>query len=232
MKSPILNRKSTLGPAAAVFDMDGVLVDSNPFHMQKWIELLNEHGIAFNPAELPKQILGQRNDTALRLFFGHGLKKEESHRLSEALEEKFRGVFKPHAKPLAGLAGLIAEFRAAGVPLAVASSAVGKNVDFIVDALGFRQFFACLVSGDEVSRAKPDPEIYFEAARKLGVEPGSCVAFEDSFVGVESAKRAGMKCAAIASTFPAQELREQTRADLVVKTFEELSLPKLRRLFL
>jgi beta-phosphoglucomutase-like phosphatase (HAD superfamily) len=115
--------------------------------------------------------------------------------------------------------------------MAVASSAMAKNVEFVVDALGFRPYFRCLVSGDEVTHPKPDPEIYLRTARKLGVEPTGCVAFEDSFVGVEAAKRAGMRCVAIASTFPAAELQQQTQADLIVPGFEGLTLGALRGLF-
>ena len=218
-------------PAAAIFDMDGVLFDSNPYHLRKWIDLLTEHKVPFNPEDLPKQIFGHRNDTAFRFFFGEQLTKEERRQLSEELEEKFRKVFRPHAKPLPGLSELIAECHQAGLPMAVASSAMSKNVEFIVDALGFRQYFANLVTGDEVTHAKPDPEIYLKAARRLGLEPARCVAFEDSFVGVESAKRAGMKCVGIASTFPVDDLRAQTHADLAVAGFLELSLDRLRKLF-
>lgn len=218
-------------PAAAIFDMDGVLVDSNPFHLQKWTDLLTERGIPFSADELPKQILGQRNDTALRFFFGSGLPEEEIQRLSEELEARFRRAFRPYAKSLPGLDALVAECQRAEIPMAVASSAMAKNVAFIVDALGFRPYFRCLVSGDEVAHAKPDPEIYLKTARKLGVESGDCVAFEDSHVGVEAAKRAGMKCVAIASTFALEDLRAQTRADLVVQSFEEIHLTRLCGLF-
>jgi len=126
---------------------------------------------------------------------------------------------------------LMDECRAEGIPLAVASSAMTKNVDFVVDTLKLRSYFASIVTGDDVSRPKPDPEIYIQAAERLTLAPAKCVAFEDSFVGIESAKRASMKCVAIASTFPAEELRSQTQADLVVKNFEELNLARLRALF-
>ncbi len=218
-------------PAALIFDMDGVLVDSNPFHLQKWVDLLNEHRIPFDPEELPKQILGHRNDTAFRYFFGPQLTREEIHQLSEELEAKFRRTFGPHAKPLPGLKRLVEDCHRAGTPMAVASSAMAKNVEFVVDALGFRPYFRWIVSGDEVKHPKPDPEIYLKAANHLGCDPASCVAFEDSFVGVEAAKSAGMKCVGIASTFPAEELRRQTRADLVVPSFEAVTLAELHGLF-
>jgi len=218
-------------PAAAIFDMDGVLVDSNPFHLQKWVDLLTEHGIAFNHAELPRLILGSRNDTALRHFFGPNITAGESHRLSEELEARFRKAFKPHARPLPGLEALIEECHTANLPIALASSAMMKNIEFVVDALDFRRFFAYLASGDHVTHPKPDPEIYLKAADLLGIPPRDCIAFEDSFVGVAAACNAGMKCVGIASTFPIDELRAQTKAALVVASFEDLTLARLRKLF-
>ena len=218
-------------PAAVIFDMDGVLVDSNPYHLRKWADFLDEHQIPYNPDDLPNQILGQRNDTAFRFFFGSQLSDSDILRLSEELEERFRQVFRPHARPLPGLDTLIAACHRAAIPMAVASSAMAKNVEFIVEVLGFRSYFRCLVTGDEVIHPKPHPEIYLKTAERLGIDPACCVTFEDSFVGVESAKGAGMKCVAIASTFPLEELRERTRADLIVRSFEDLTLDTLRQLF-
>lgn len=216
-------------PAAVIFDMDGVLVDSNPYHLAKWIEFLDHHEISYKEEELPEQILGKRNDTAFRYFLGPDLTPEETHRLSEEIEETFRRVFKPHAKPLPGLDALIKECHAAGIPMAVASSAVRSNIEFVVDALGYRPYFRTMVSGDEVTHAKPDPEIYLKAADHLGIDPADAVAFEDSYVGIGAVNNAGMKCVAIASTFPIEKLAPL--ATLAVPSFEEINLEKLRALF-
>jgi beta-phosphoglucomutase family hydrolase len=217
-------------PSAVIFDMDGVMIDSNPFHLQKWMDLLDHHGISFDRKSLPKQLFGKRNDTALRHFFGR-ISKAQRRILSEELEATFRRAFKPHAKPLPGLVKLIRACARQGIPMAVASSAMVKNIEFIVDTLKLRPYFSCLVSGDHVSRPKPHPEIYLKAARKLRKPPRACLAFEDSFVGIEAAKRAGMVCVGIGSTFRLAELRRETRADLVVKGFKQLSVMRLGRLF-
>ncbi|MGH9430348.1 MAG: HAD family hydrolase [Terriglobia bacterium] len=218
-------------PQAAIFDMDGVLVDSNPFHLQKWTDLLNAHAIPYDASDLPRQILGQRNDHAFRYFFGPNLPAAENKRLSEELEQIFRDNFGPHAIPLPGLSKLIVECHDSGVPLAVASSAMRKNIEFVVDALKFRPFFKFMISGDDVKQPKPHPEIYLETAKRLNAKPEWCVAFEDSFVGIEAVKAAGMKCVAIASTFPFEDLQSQTRADRIVKNFKDLHLADLRSLF-
>lgn len=217
-------------PSAVIFDMDGVMIDSNPFHLAKWIDLLEQHGIPFDRRTLPKQLFGMRNDAALRFFFGR-ISKRRRHELSEELEATFRKAFKPHARPLPGLVKLIRECKRAGIPMAVASSAMVKNIEFIVDVLKLRKYFTCLVSGDHVKHPKPHPEIYLKAARKLRVKPEECLAFEDSFVGIESAKRAGMVCVGIGSTFSLAELRRKTHADLVVKGFGQLSVKRLRSFF-
>ena len=218
-------------PAAALFDMDGVLVNSNPFHVQKWIELLEERNIPFDPAAVPGQILGKHNDDAFRLYFGSSISPAQMRQLGAELEAKFRRTFRPHARALPGLESLLRELDAAGIKMAVASSAIRDNVEFMVDVLGFRHFFRCLVTGDDVQSPKPSPEIYLKAARILDVEPASCVGFEDSPVGIEAVKSAGMKCVAIASTFSLHELLHKTRADRVVEGFENLSLENICGLF-
>jgi HAD superfamily hydrolase (TIGR01509 family) len=218
-------------PQAAIFDMDGVLVDSNPFHLQKWVDLLEAHSIPYQREDLPRQILGQRNDHAFRHFFGPALPEEENKRLGEELEQIFRENFGPHAVAPPGLRELVTECHAAGVPMAVASSAMRKNIEFVVDALQFRPYFKFMISGDDVTQPKPHPEIYLEAAKRLGVSPKWCVAFEDSFVGIEAVKAAGMKCVGIASTFSVEDLKAQTGADSIVPGFEGLHLSDLRNLF-
>ncbi len=218
-------------PLAAVFDMDGVLVDSNPFHLRKWADLLTSRKIPFDEEQLPRQILGQRNDRVFHRFFGSSLSEDEMRRIEARSEEKFRQDFRSHARLPMGLKELLEELRSAGILIALASSAMPENIEFVMDTLGCRSYFTWVMSGNDVHQPKPHPEIYLKTAESLGVDPASCVAFEDSFVGIEAAKLAGMRCAAISSTFPAGELWDKSGADLVVPGFQELSLPVLRSLF-
>jgi HAD superfamily hydrolase (TIGR01509 family) len=217
-------------PVAVIFDMDGVLVDSNPFHLRKWIDLFRAHGIPFDEQELPKIVLGPPNDVTFPRYMGDGLSRERMAELSEELEEHFRREFGPHARAFPGVRRFIEECHAQGIIMAVASAAIAKNVNFLISALGLRGYFSELLTGDEVSSPKPHPEIYLKTAAKLGVDPAACAVFEDSFVGIEAAKRAGMRCVAIASTFSAEDLRK-TPADLVVPSFETVSLQTLYHLF-
>ena len=223
--------QNNLHPCAVIFDMDGVLVDSNPFHLSKWAALLREHQIAFEEEKLAGIVLGPPNEAILRRYFGD-LTTERICELSEELEERFRQEIAPHARPFPGVLPLLDECRANGVALAVASCAMAKNVEFIVEALNLRAYFSAILSADEISHAKPDPEIYLKTAARLGVKPSECLVCEDSFVGIEAAKRAGMKCLAIGSTFPLEDLRRETTADLIVPSLDSVSLATLRGLYI
>jgi len=218
-------------PAAIIFDMDGVLVDSNPFHLRKWIDLFQAHGVPFDERELPRIVLGPPNEVTFPLYLGEGLTREQMRELSEELEENFRRAIGPHARAFPGVQRFVEACHAEGITMAVASAAIGKNVHFLISALGLRHYFREMMTGDEVSRPKPDPEIYLKTAQKLKVSPAACAVFEDSFVGIEAAKCAGMKCVAIASTFSAEDLGRETRADLILHSFEAVSLQTLHALF-
>ena len=223
--------QNLLLPAAIIFDMDGVLVDSNSFHLRKWMDLFRAQDIPFDERELPKIVLGPPNDVTLRRYFDRDLSAEQLAELSEELEANFRREIGPQARALPGVRRFIEECHAQGITMAVASAAIAKNVNFLIAALGLRENFREVLTGDEISHPKPDPEIYVKTADKLGVNPAACVVFEDSFVGIEAAKRAGMKCVAIASTFSAEDLGRETHADLIVPSFETVSLQSLRYLF-
>jgi beta-phosphoglucomutase len=223
-------QKSVL-PAAIIFDMDGVLVDSNPFHLRKWMAVFRTHGIPYNEEELPKIIMGPDNDSIFRRFLGADLTREQLSELGEELELNFRKEIGPEPPTFPGVRSLIEECHAQRIAMAVASAAIAKNVNFLVSALGLRDYFRVLLTANDITHPKPHPEIYLKTAAKLGVAPADCVVLEDSFVGIEAAKRAGMKCVAIASTFPAEDLRRDTHADHIFPSFETISLQKLRRLF-
>jgi beta-phosphoglucomutase len=218
-------------PAAVIFDMDGVLVDSNTFHLRKWVDLFRAHGVPFTEEELPRMVLGPPNDVTFRRYLKTDLTPEQIDELDEELEANFRREIAPHARTMPGAQRLLEECHAQAIPLAVASAAMTKNVDFLISTLGLRGFFREMLSADDISHPKPHPEIYLKAAGKLNVDPPTCAVVEDSFVGIEAAKLAGMKCLAVASTFSAEDLRLQTRADSIVPSLESVSLLTLRELF-
>lgn len=218
-------------PAAIIFDMDGVLLDSSPFHVRKWQGLLEAHGIPYDEGELRRTVLGPSNEANIRRYLGDGLSREQLAALGEELDAIFRREIGPHLSPLPGVREFIERCHARGIPMAVASAAIASNVTFLISALGLREYFREVLAVDSTAHAKPHPEIYLKTAEKLGIQPSACVVFEDSFVGIEAAKRAGMKCIAIASTFSPDDLRRQTAADLIIPDFRHISFDDVEDLF-
>jgi beta-phosphoglucomutase len=184
---------------ALIFDLDGVLIDSNPLHREAWTAYNLRHGIATTDAMLGR-MYGRHNDEIVRDFFGEGLSAEEIRGHGAAKEHLYRRM----------MAGSLGEALVPGVreflfsrrahPMAVASNAERENVAFVLDGSGLRDFFSAVVHGNDVENPKPHPEIYLRTADSLRVEPDRCVVFEDSLAGVTAAQAAGMKVIGISTT--------------------------------
>lgn len=211
---------------ALIFDMDGVIVDSNPFHKQAWEIFCQKHGHHLSEEELRQQVYGKTNHDALPFLFGN-LTEEQIKTYGEHKEVIFRKLFLPHITPVTGLREFLPIAQQHFEKLAIATSASTPNVDFTLDHLNIRNYFSVIVDETFVKRGKPDPEIYLSAASKLGMPPESCIVIEDSLSGIESAKRAGMKVIGITTTHNAEEL--QPLVDWVIRDFNELAqkLPEL-----
>jgi beta-phosphoglucomutase len=184
---------------ALIFDMDGVIVDSNPWHRTAWEEYNRGLGLEMT-AEMQQRMYGKRNDELIREFFGGHLDDAEVFAHGAAKERLYREMMKPHLMDslVPGIRGFLDRHR--DLALAVATNAEPPNVNFVLDETGLRSFFRVVVNGHEVSRPKPHPEIYLRVADTLGVAPADCVVFEDSHTGVESALAAGMHVVGISTT--------------------------------
>ena len=148
-------------------------------------------------------------------------------RHEEEKERRFRESIRGRVQALPGVQLWLERFKAAAIPQAIASSAPQANIDAIVDELGFRSYFTALVSGGNMP-GKPDPAVFLEAARLIGIPTERNVVIEDAVAGVEAARRAGMKCVAVTTTNPKDAL---TSAHLVVDRLDALSWEELERLF-
>lgn len=191
---------------AAIFDMDGVLVDSNAAHFRAWQSFGKRYGIEIDEAIFAKYINGRRNDEFLEEMYPGRWSAEERLRISDEKEAYYREHYVPEVPPVPGVVDFIKSLKRRGVPLALATSAVRENADLILSLLGIESAFSAKVTGLEVPAAKPNPAIFVEAARRLGVPAEQCVVFEDSPAGVEAAVRAGARCVAIATTVAPQIL--------------------------
>lgn len=214
---------------AALFDMDGTLVDNTLAHMRAFEIFCARYGVTGWKEKL-SQAFGMGNDDIMRLIMPAELIRERGlASLAEEKETIYREIYAPEIRPVKGLVPLLESLRAAGVRCAVGSSGCRANVDFVLEKCRIGEFFDVRISGDRVTRCKPDPEIYLTAAAALGMAPAECVVFEDAKAGIESARRAGVgRVVALATTLPREVLERETDADVIGETFADL--PGLDRL--
>ena len=202
---------------ALVFDLDGVIIDSMPLHMEAWRMYLARSGKPSDDIE--SRMHGRRNDDIVAQFIGANLSRQEIFEHGAAKERLFRAMMKPHLQRylVAGVVPFIERLN--GMPIGLASNAEPANIDFVLDGLGLRSRFRVIVDGHQVRRPKPFPEIYLRAADLLEVRIADCVIFEDSPAGIEAARASGARVVGI-QTHPG----ELPRVDLLIRDFLDPSL--------
>lgn len=212
-----------------LFDMDGVLVNNLEIHRQAFAEFFRRYGVERTFDELSR-VFGKGNDDIMgELMPADVVERVGIRQLGYEKEAIYREIYAPIITPQPGLLAFLAECESEGLRSAVGSSGYKANVDFVLDKCNIRRYFEATVAGDEVTRCKPDPEIYLTAAAKLGLAPCECVVFEDAEAGIEAAKRAGMKVVALATTFDRAFLAT-TDADMIIGDFRDISVEQLRTL--
>jgi beta-phosphoglucomutase family hydrolase len=207
----------TLDVQAVIWDMDGVLVDTGEVHYQAWKKVLDEEGVFFSPDEF-RRTFGMNNAGILALLLGDQANLSTVAGVGDRKEALFRSIIRGKAVPMPGVLYWLKRLQQCHIPQAVASGAPPENIEFLVDELGIRGYFEALVSSDGMP-GKPDPMVFMEAARRLGVPPQCCVVVEDGLPGLQAARRAGMRCIAVTTTHPASALLS---ADRVVESLEDL----------
>lgn len=214
---------------AALFDMDGTLVDNTPVHIRAFEIFCARYGVVDWQRKL-SGAFGMGNDDILRLIMPDEVIREKGlQALADEKEAIYREIYAPRIKPMDGLRELLEAFRTAGIRCAVGSSGCRANVDFVLEMCGISSYFEARISGDRVSRCKPDPEIYLTAAAALGVTPGECVVFEDAPAGIEAARRAGAgRIVALATTLPVEELLPEADVDYLIPDFRWILGAKTR----
>lgn len=208
---------------AALFDMDGVLVDNMKVHFEAFGQFCERYGVE-GWLEQVNQMIGMGNEDIMRRVLPAELLQERGiDSLSQEKEALYREIYAPRIAPIAGLRELLVRLREKGIRCAVGSSGIRANVDFVLEKCGIGEFFEKRISGDMVTRCKPDPEIYLTAAQALGVQPEECIVFEDALVGIEAASRAGVShTIALVTSLDRVEL-ERSEARYVVNDFREVT---------
>lgn len=195
--------------------MDGVIVDSNPYHKIALKEFCKKHGRDLSEEELREKIYGRRNQDWLINIFG-SLDATTMKQFAEEKEALFREVYEKDIKPLDGLVDFLKKLDQLNITRVIATSAPRNNVDFTLGKTGTTKYFPTILDDSYVKEGKPHPEVYVKAAQAINYRPACCVVFEDSLAGIQSAKMAGCKVVGVTTTHRREELEG---TDLVIDTF-------------
>ena len=208
---------------AVIFDMDGVIVDSEPYSMQALIDILRQYGVEPTEEELQRSYGRRVRDDFVDYFSRHGVAADVNMAIAHK-HARYYHLAAGHLQPLPGVIALLRRLQDHGYHLALASSGDRVKVAFGMQALALNGIFEAVVTGDDVAHSKPDPEIYLIAAQQLAVPPEQCLAIEDAPAGVEAAKRAGMRCVAVTNSVAPEQLH---KADLIVASLADDLSPML-----
>ena len=202
---------------AYLFDMDGVLVDNCRFHIQGWIELARRHGGRMTETEAVS-LMGAPGRVYAERMFGGPVPPDRLAALMAEMSAIYQDLCRPYLTARDGAIEFLKGAVAAGIPCALVTGGPRANVDFVLDGLGIREYFACIIDVSQYRRGKPAPDCYLLAAEKLGVEPCDCIVFEDAVNGIKSAHAAGMRVVALTGTHDLAEL-ERSKPDRIVSSF-------------
>jgi beta-phosphoglucomutase family hydrolase len=204
---------------AFVFDMDGVIVDTNPYHKIALRQFAEKYGYQLSEEGLIKKIYGRTNKEWIPNLFGRTMSAEEVSRYGEEKEQLFRDLYEKDIKEVNGLTNFLKAAADMGIKMAIGTSAPRSNVDFVLKHTDIGKFFSVILDESHVTHGKPNPEIYINCASSLQFPPSQCIVFEDSLSGLASGRAAGCPVVGVATTHSAEELGTK----VVIKDFTELS---------
>lgn len=210
-------------PRAFLFDLNGTMIDDMHYHVKAWHRIANELGAGLSYEQVKEECYGKNHELLERIFPGR-FSEEEKTRMSIEKERQYQQEFGPHLRLISGLDRFLKKAEADRIKMAIGSAAIMYNIDFVLDGLNIRHYFDAIVSADDVSHSKPDPETYLKCAGKLHIPPGQCIVFEDSPKGVESAARAGMKAVVITTMSSKEEFGSYENVLLFINDYNDLVL--------
>lgn len=211
-----------------IFDVDGVLIDSYQAHFDAWNIIGQQRGFSIDEETFARSFGRTSREAIVDVFGMRELSAEEIKDLDEVKEAKYRDLLAGTFPELPGAGKFIDALHAAGFRIGVGSSGPPPNVDLVVDKLARRNKISGIVTGRDVSRGKPDPQVFLLASQRMGISPARCCVVEDAPAGIQAAHRAGMKCIAVTSTGRTAE--EQHEAELIVPSLENLTPARVRQL--
>ncbi len=213
---------------ALIFDMDGTIVDNMRFHDDAWESWHLRNALPFDRVSFSARTAGMAISEIVGPYFPAAT-ADEIAAMGEAKEALYREAYRPHIAAMTGLLDLMARAEAAGVPMAVATAAPPPNVELVLDTLSLRPRFVTVVSPSQGFRGKPHPDMFLAAAERMKVEPADCIVFEDAPLGVEAARRAGMRAVALLTLLDADGFAAYDNLIATARDFAALDgLPALR----
>ena len=193
---------------AIIFDLDGTLVDSLPYHHESWRIFFKNNNLEENDfSEILKEYKGGGTLELMTSVFGDTYTRDELKKMSDDKEVIFRDIYKSKIYPIEGLNKFLDNLKENNILLSIGSNAIRKNVLMTIQELGITNYFSSIICGDEVSRGKPDPEMYLKTLSNLKVSNNECIIFEDSIEGIEAARNADIKVVGVTSSQSSEKLK-------------------------
>lgn len=202
---------------AALFDMDGVLIDSLSQHRESWMRYCRKFNIQLSQRKFDREYFGHQGPEIISKVFGDGYTAEERQRMSKETDEIFQDLVRQGVTPVAGVKKFVKNLKQLGIPMALATSGSSANTITVLEGLKLDGEFSAVLTEEDVTHGKPDPSVYLLAAGRLGIPIHECVVFEDTPVGILAAKSAGAFCVALTTTTYKSRL---TMADAIISDFE------------
>lgn len=210
---------------AYLFDLNGTIIDDMHFHARAWHHILtNDLKADISYEDTVLQMYGKNSELLERVFGKGHFTQEQMDEYSMEKERRYQAAFKPHLKLIDGLGEFLEKAHQAGIKMAIGSAAIPFNIDFILDNLNLRKYFPVVVSADDVTLSKPDPETFTKGADILGVDYAKCLVFEDAPKGVEAAKNAGMQAIVLTTLHMPEEFHITDNVLKFITDYKGLSL--------
>jgi beta-phosphoglucomutase family hydrolase len=218
----MMNSRMTNPKRAFIFDMDGTIVDNMAFHTRSWLAFFQQRGHALDADEFFLSTAGRQGHEIIRTYLGAHLSDVETRALSLEKDALYRELYGPHLCTVGGFDAYVAAAQQDGIALAVGTAAPDPNIAFTLDGLDLRRHFATVVGAADVKHGKPHPDVFLEAAERLGVLPEHCIVFEDAPLGVEAARRAGMRAVVLTTTLPAAAFAQFDNVICIADDFNDM----------
>ncbi|MBC9913127.1 HAD family hydrolase [Chitinophaga varians] len=212
---------------AFIFDLNGTMINDMEFHLDGWHSMLNKLGANMSREEVRGHMYGKNEELLMRIFGKDRFTLEEMLDIAHQKEVLYQEAFRPHLELIAGLPAFLREAAAKNIPMAIGSAANRFNISYVLDNLQLHDFFKAIVSAEDVTTSKPNPEVFLKCAAALQAAPADCIVFEDAPKGVEAALNAGMEAIALTTMHTREEFANYPNIRAFVSDYNDPVLQQL-----